>query len=87
MIAEVNNVILTPLVSKTLASIQEDGGDTLCEVIDKAIGTILDLKIGNDVDADKLISDISDLRIVACIIRGLVPPKEKGGSNERSINL
>lgn len=82
MIAEVNNVILTPLVSKTLASIQEDCGDTLCEVIDKAIGTILDLKIGNNVDADKLISDISDLRIVACIIRELVPKKEKGGSHE-----
>lgn len=81
MIAEVNNVILTPLVSKTLASIQEDGGDTLCEVIDKAIGTILDLKIGNNVDADKLISDISDLRIVACVIREFVPQKEKGGSN------
>lgn len=81
MIAEVNNVVLTTLVSKTLASIQEDGGDTLCEVIDKDIGTILDLKIGNDVDADKLISDISDLRIVACIIRELVPQKEKGGAN------
>lgn len=81
MIAEVNNVVLTTLVSKTLASIQEDGGDTLCEVIDKAIGTILDLKIGNDVDADKLISDISELRIVACIIRDLVPKKEKGGAN------
>lgn len=81
MIAEVNNVILTPLVSKTLASIQEDGGYTLCEVIDKAIGTILDLKIGGNVDADKLISDISDLRIVAGIIRELVPQKEKGGAN------
>lgn len=81
MIAEVNNVVLTTLVSKTLANIQGDGGDTLCEVIDKAIGTILDLKIGNDVDADKLISDISDLRIVAGIIRDLVPQKEKGGAN------
>ena len=78
MIAEVNNVVLTTLVSKTLVSIQEDGSDTLCEVIDKAIGTILDLKIGGDVDADKLISDISDLRIVAGIIRDLVPQKEKG---------
>lgn len=78
MIAEVNNVVLTTLVSKTLAGIQEDGGNDLCEAIDKAIGTILDLKIGGNVDADKLISDISDLRIVAGVIRDLVPQKEKG---------
>lgn len=79
MIAEVNNVVLTTQVSKTLASIQEDCGDCLCEIIDKAIGTILDLKIGNDVDADRLISNISDLRIVACMVRELVPKKEEGG--------
>lgn len=78
MIAEVNNVVLTTLVSKTLAGIQEGGGSDLCEAIDRAIGTIIDLKIGGDVDADKLISDISDLRIVAGIIRDLVPQKEKG---------
>ena len=59
MIAEVNNVVLTTLVSKTLAGIQEGGGSDLCEAIDRAIGTILDLKIGGNVDADKLISDIS----------------------------
>lgn len=82
MIAEVNNVILTPIVSRTLASIQEDGGDALCEAIDKAIGTILDLKIGGNVNADKLISDISDLRLVGSVIRDLVLKRGKGDSNE-----
>ena len=68
-------------MSQALAGIQSCGAYFLCEIIDNAIGTILDLKIGNKVDAEKLISDISDLRVVACTIRDLVPQKEKGGAD------
>lgn len=50
-----------------------------CNSIDKATGLILDLKVGNEVSADDIISVISDLRIVSSMIRNLTPEEEKGG--------
>lgn len=78
MNTEINNVILNPSISKTIANIQNGDAYALCETIDRATGLILDLKVGNEISSDNIISVISDLRIVSSLIKDLVPQKEGG---------
>ncbi|MGN8992845.1 hypothetical protein [Bacteroides clarus] len=77
MSTEINNVILTPTISKTIADMQNGGVYACCNTIDKATGLILDLKVDNEVSADDIISVISDLRIVSSIIKKLALQEEE----------
>ena len=78
MSTEINNVILTPTISKTIANMQNGGAYAFCKAIDSATGLILDLKVGNEVSADNIISVISDLRVVSSMIRNIIPQEEGG---------
>ena len=80
MNTEINNIVLTSSISETISILQSGGAYAFCNSIDKATGLILDLKVGNEVSADDIISVISDLRIVSSMIRSLTPEKEKGGA-------
>ena len=80
MNTEINNIVLTSSISETLSVLQSGGAYAFCDSIDKATGLILDLKVGNEVSADDIISVISDLRIVSSMIRSLTPEEEKGGA-------
>ena len=77
MSTEINNVILTPTISKNIADMQNGGVYACCNTIDKATGLILDLKVDNEVSADDIISVISDLRIVSSIIKKLALQEEE----------
>lgn len=80
MNAEINNIVLTSSISKTISILQDGGAVAFCDSIDNATGLILDLKVGNEVSADDIISVISDLRIVSSMIKRLIPKEEKGGA-------
>ena len=78
MSTEINNIILTSTISETISILQSGGANACCNSIDKATGLILDLKVGNKVSADDIISVISDLRIVSSMIKKLAPQEEGG---------
>ena len=78
MSTEINNIILTSTISETISILQSGGAYAFCNSIDKATGLILDLKVGNKVSADDIISVISDLRIVSSMIKKLAPQEEGG---------
>ena len=77
MNTEINNIVLTSSISETISILQNGGACAFCNSIDNATGLILDLKVGNEVSADDIISVISDLRIVSSMIRSLTPDEEE----------
>lgn len=76
MNAAVNNVILTPKVSKALAKLQYDGVDMFCRTLDDVIGLIIDLKTDSEVDSNTILGAIGDIRYLASSLRELIPEKE-----------
>lgn len=78
METKVGDAVLTPKVSKTLADLQDFGVEAYCELLDKVIGTIIDLKTENEVSADNLLTTIGEMRYLSYCLKELIPENQKG---------
>lgn len=78
METKVGEAILTPKVSKTLADFQENHTEVFCEMLDKVIGIIIDLKYGDEINSDYLLGTIGDIRWLSYCLKGLIPETKEG---------
>lgn len=78
METKVGEAVLTPKISKTLAELQDCGVSAYCELLDRVIGTIIDLKVDNEVSADNLLTTIGEIRYLSYCLKELVPETQKG---------
>lgn len=79
MYTKVGDAILTQQVSCALAKLQDSDIEAFCDMLDGVVGIIIDLKTGNEVNSDKLLGTIGEMRYLACVLKELVPEEEEGG--------
>lgn len=79
MYTKVGDAILTQRISCVLAKFQESDVDAFCELLDRVVGTIIDLKADNEVSADSLLATIGEIRYLSFCLKELVPNEKEGG--------
>lgn len=79
MHTKVGDATITPQVSCVLAKFQDDGVEAFCDMLDRVVGAIIDLKTGNEVNSDKLLGTIGEIRYLSSCLKELLPGEEEGG--------
>lgn len=79
MHTKVGDATITPQVSCVLAKFQDDGVEAFCEMLDGVVGAIIDLKVGNEINSDKLLGTIGEIRYLSCCLKELLPEDKEGG--------